>query len=255
MSEKSLGDAPRRCCSVREGVGNRTGDEVVLVRSGDPATQLDFTSAPLGGGATALFPTAPLIEREHYTLVDANQCNGRSGPSVEFDVIAAAPLPTMLGTLTSQPGFVAERTVGTSSGACTASVSAVQVHTNLALAPGAVPWASLLHYETLVDGQQWAELDGAPRAGDVFHVCTTDDSGANRGLSLGAHTLRVRATLPGTDVALLSEPTTVTLDCSTELPEPFVFHEGDGGGCNAGGSGSLVGLGLGLAALRVRRRR
>jgi len=87
----------------------------------------------------------------------------------------------------------------------------------------------------------------------IFHLCTSDDDRADEGLALGPHTVQIQATLPGTDVMLMSNPTTVSLSCDAD------HRRGDAGpgGCNATGSrsGSLSWLGVAIAALLVRRRR
>jgi hypothetical protein len=115
-----------------------------------------------------------------------------------------------------------------------------------------------LQFETLIDGQIWSASSGnassrpegaswVGRGRDlVFLVCASEDQTVlSDGLPAGAHTAKLRATLPGTDIVLESESVDFTLDCA--------HTDGGGGGCAAGGSdtSALGALAVALAALML----
>jgi hypothetical protein len=246
--------------------------QVVLARAAAPSTPLPFTATKLQDGTYHLVPSQPLTPGTAYVLTDQSTCGSgtMTGPSVMFQVAAAAPLPTSLGTLAQTSTLVGPLQISTASGSCSSQVEARQIRIELQLASDASPWRDALHFETLVDGQPWRASEsinstlppGASWRGRgvdlLYLVCKTDDLTISKGLAAGAHEVVMRATLPGSGVVVQSSPLSVTLDCASDGKPGDGSSGGDSGGCDAGGSGSsssgwLV-LGSLAAAVGLRRR-
>jgi hypothetical protein len=250
--------------------------QVSLVRAAEPATRLPFAArAMTDRRAFLLVPDAPLTIGETYVVADAAVCStyGASSTATRFIVGPAAPLPTALGALGASEQVIKTLSVPTYTGSCTSDVTAAQRAITLDLDPAAAPWAELLEIQTLVDDRVYlasAELirssvDNKPVGARVrlHRTCATGDGGADPGLTAGAHTVRMRATLAGTTTEVASTTLSIALDCKT-ASEPPVDHdppvdtedppaETSDGGCNASGGGSLAWLGLALGALVITR--
>src|SRR5262249_44602831 len=130
-------------------------------------------------------------------------------------------LPTSLGALTVGAPRVGSLDVWTTSGTCTAPITAVQASIDLSFSPDATPWQEALVVETLVDGQPWrfsGDLDGAALLGGTRHtvvytMCASTDDRADKGLAAGSHSVSMRATLAGSTVSVETTPMVVTLQC------------------------------------------
>jgi len=246
--------------TVSDGTPDPT--KVTITRLGD-ATPVPFTAKALTNQDVLLMP-GTLIVGETYEVNDATTCEG-AGASVTgstFAVRAATPLPTTLGTLASSDQLIDHLDVSTYSGSCTSEVTAAQRTIWLRMDPGTDEWIDLLQIQTFVDDRPWV-LSADPVHGafgtrtagasvQVYRTCVTTDVGADPGLSAGAHTVRMEATLPGSSVVVASNTVTVELDCQghgKDIPPAT-----DDGGCNTAGAGSLSWLGVALGALLVRRR-
>jgi hypothetical protein len=206
-----------------------------------------------------IVPEQPLVEGTTYTLTDSNVCSSDmiEGPSVTFQAGPAAPMPTELGTLSLTFAGIAPLVVTTSSGSCTAEVEAARTVVTLTLAADALPWRDALHFETLVDGRPWTELNllttppGSSSQGRgrdlLFRICHTDDPGVVPGLDGNPHEVSMRATLPGSDVALTTPALSFQLECPAE-PDPVEPVTADGGCSTTTGTSPwlvlLIGLGL-----------
>jgi hypothetical protein len=247
-----------------------TGDDpadpskVVLATAAAPTTPLPFTTTALADGALLIVPTNPLAENTTYVVTDGNTCesSGYAGPTTTFQVGATAELPTALGSLSVVSDTVEMITVGTSSGSCSTSILGHRVGITPNLIAEATPWTSVFHFETYVDDQLWRRtesinIQASPRGTwELYRTCESTDTGASPGLAAGPHTVKVKATIPGTTTVLWSEPITVDMHCPGEPGAP---DDPNGGGCNAGGTtGSLwlalVALGLVVNAGRKARR-
>lgn len=233
---------------------------VELDRADEP---IEFALVELESGDYVLELEADLEEGTEYRLVDESECDsgGRVGPEVEFVASAPAALPDELGELVVTPEGVGEIQVAAGA-ACEMTVEADRM--SLALVPTAdvEPWLDLLHFETLVDGEVWtASADGretnppgaswAGRGQDRLYALCEEYGGVSEGLEEESHEVVMRATVPGTDLSLETEPVAIELDCDGG-------GSAGGGGCAAGGGESkpwvalLVGL---LLAAGVRRPR
>jgi uncharacterized protein (TIGR03382 family) len=242
---------------------------VTLTTAADPSTALAFTVTRLPNSIDHLIvPTAPLVPGTQYVITDGNRCladPGESGPRATFTVGPMAPLPTTLGALsvTTVPEF--STSVSTISGSCWTDVTAAgaRVEVDFDAVPELAPWRDVLHVRTFVDGAVYAPrasiLSDVPpgeswegRAVDlVVTVCSSADPTVppSPNLGVGQHEVEMRATLPGSTVAITSEPTTVMLDCAG----PDV---GTGGCCSASPHpGGAVALALVVSAWLARRRR
>ncbi len=157
-----------------------------------------------------------------------------------FTVTPPAPRPRSLGALSLTAGGPTK--LGLDSGAsCSREVLVAQAAVEVALSAEAAPWASLLRYETLVDGKPWharstAGMQVHPAGGwkgvgrDVIYATCAPEKEVFAGVSLGRHEVVIRALLPGApEVALESSPITIGLACGAG-------DAGDaGGGGDAGG--------------------
>jgi MYXO-CTERM domain-containing protein len=229
-------------------------DVTFLDLTGGGEVQLGVTVTELSAGTYWIEPAQPLQAGTPYRLTGASFCN-ESGQSfdpvvAELSAGASALLPTgaSLGSLVLEPVEIGNLQVATWSGACEAYVTASQLAFAIDLSPEAAPWADLLLYETLVDGQPWAPVDTAglsgmnyydpPGPGEswtgrgrdvVYTICHTDDDGALAGVQLGAHTIQLLATLTGhPEINLASDEVGIELSCDTA---------GGGAGGGAGGAG------------------
>ena len=234
--------------------------KVVLASAAAPGTPLPFTAMQLPQGGYLLAPDQPLAPGAAYVLSDQNTCGGQPiGPSVTFQVAGSAPLPTSLGALVETANQIGPLTVAAGA-PCSAEVEAHQIGIELQLAPEAIAWRDVLHFETLVDGMVWrptrsavsAVPPGASWRGRgvdlLYRVCKTADDDVLEGLTAGPHDVVMRATLPGSGTVVQSSSLTVHIDCDGS-------SGGTGGGCDAGGSGSSGWLLLGALLLGCLPRR
>jgi len=248
---------------------------VVLATAAAPTTPIAFTAQLFANGDYLLVPVAPLAEGS-YVLSDRNTCSatGATGPQVAFTVGPAAPLPTDLGILIAPAPSIADLDLGTRTGSCTSRATTAQASFELVPSSSALAWCEALHFETLVDGQPWSYqtslnvlvAPGASPTGRgrdrVFSVCASDDKSLV-GLAPGAHTVAMRATLPGTKNMLTSSTLDVTLRCEVAPPiTPPPSDPPDDGrvaardeSCSAGHPGAAAGLVIAWLALRPRTRR
>lgn len=251
----------------------------VTLTAGSGAT-IALTATVQPDGSYVLVPATALVAGETYSILDSSTCGDlttgvQAGPSATFTTVAAAALPTLLGTLSAQDEPVSSLQVSTSSGSCTAEVQADQAPIDLLLAAEAAPWRDALHFTTLVDGRPWSaspdlNFTAAPseswigRGVDrVYTVCSSQDTGVASGLAAGGHVVEMQATLPGTTTVVTSATTQVTLACA-DLNDMCVYDRAtcedpsgdvnDGGGCSTSG-GLAVLPGLALLALLVPFRR
>jgi len=91
----------------------------------------------------------------------------------------------------------------------------------------------------------------------LYRVCKTTDPAVSEGLAAGPHEVVMRATLPGSSIAVQSSPLAVDIACTDDLPDTG----GTSGGCDAGNKspgwlllGSLAAM-VGLRRRTARRSR
>ncbi len=223
--------------------------KVVLATAAAPTTPLPFTTTPLADGAYLIVPTDPLVENTTYVVTDGNTCEsaGTTGPTTSFQVGAAAQLPIVVGSLSVVSDTVEMMAVGTSSGSCSTSILAHRIGITPSLIFEALPWTSVFHFETYIDDQLWQRSESiTTRASErgtwvLYRTCESDDTGASPGLAAGPHTVKVKATIPGTSTVLWSESLSVDMHCPGEPGSPDDSN-GDGGGCQTSGTSPSVWL-------------
>lgn len=277
-----------------EDSGSHRLENVSLTRL-DTGALLGFNATRQDNGHYHIVPLQPLEAGVQYRLVDSSACFSGTGPRSTFTVTPAAPLPTRLGTLSPDFPEFAQQRLATAAGSCDVEAFVKRADVVLVYDAEAEPWRDVLHIATHVDGQRWWALStilqrpapGASWIGRgvdrVYTVCEnlSDFGSPSIDLPSGAHEVQMRASLPGTTLALASDVAWVLLECAgldcdggdCGGPDgggnPFDGGhgsdgghggegEGDAGCCAAagdGGAGAATGLGLALAGFAVRRRR
>jgi hypothetical protein len=152
---------------------------------------------------------------------DMSYLTGRAN----FTVGASAPLPDALGVFEIEPAKV-EPIELTEGAGCSGIDDVCATRGTIALSDGARPWRDAFVYETRVDGKPWrlpraAPLpldEGSSHIGRGREILFAKRPGASsrtdvRGLSVGRHSVVIRAYLPGTQVTLETEPVEIDLNC------------------------------------------
>ena len=196
-------------------------------------------------------PMEALAVGGRYRFVGGSLCArterfGSSARPVTFEVGNPVPVPTSLGTLAVAAPRVGTLPVRSLTGGCLGEVIAVAAEVTVQHTPDAQSWAPMFLYETLVDGMPWAHVrslcdqpaHGASVYGRgrdlVYAVCVSDDRTVERTLSPGRHTVRFRATLPGSSTPIDSQPIEVDLRCDAP-PADTGSALPDAGTVDAGG--------------------
>lgn len=283
-----VGAFPIYAGSGLPGLGADAGSSAPTLRDGSGATvptsveRLPEDVARLTGFTHLVRPTTALVAGPH-SLDVPSACDERLAAKASFVVTEAKPSPTKLGSLSGAPGRGTVLANGGGGGAaCVTRLDAAQVRLTIEADPSFAPFASVALYEVDVDGKPWngpvvdyeAGRLGPASATDrltLFAPCNAAEvNGADPGLAEGAHTVTVRARLPGVaETPALSATLGVTLSCGSggsSASPPGTSPEAapstdSGGSCNAGG-GTAAGLGELVVALgavftlgRARRRR
>lgn len=177
-------------------------------------------------------PEEPLEEGATYRVRGTHTCTypGEEEPaqeSLEHFFVASdpAPLPTRLGILEIDDEFKGELEVSTNSGSCYSIIGADQIEIAIRPDDDVLPWWDLLVFSTYINGESWypaRELDEIRPMGQswwgrgrdlLFASCHANDGLAIRGLDEGTHRVEMRASLPGTDIILVTNSVDVTLNC------------------------------------------
>ncbi len=238
---------------------------VRLTTVGAPGSALPFTATSLPGGDYVLVPAAPLVEGTSYVLEDLSICNGTARPRVTFTAGPSAPLPTSLGTVSTDPhGYRAEIDVATSVGSCSTTIDATLFGIALEPSAEAAPWMALLMFETVVDDQRWvaqesinvATSPGASWKGRgrdlLYRICTPNPDASYQGMSLGGHQVAFRASLP-TAQPISAAPLGIELMC--DLAPDTDPDDDSAVGCASSKPSSSSLILVAFAALLRRRRR
>jgi hypothetical protein len=189
-----------------------------------------------------------------------------------FEIVDEAPLPQKLGRLKVSSAKV-ESIELPKDAECSDLLEACVVRTELELAAEAQPWTDAWVYETRVDGELWAVSRSQPlpneQGGSYLGrgrelLLSLRSRKGNPGvpeLSLGPHDVEIRASLPGSGVALsLRAP--IDFDCKfgsktgsepDSGPSCRVSHVGRGNAGSGSSARAIAILGLWLA-IRKRRR-
>jgi hypothetical protein len=253
---------------------------VTLARRDRPDQPIELSPSQIENGDVVLVPMTSLEPGVGYRLADSSVCAGseESGPEILFEAGDEAPLPQSLGELLATDIGVGRVSVATLSGSCAESIEADRVEIALEPSADAAPWLELLHFETLVDGHVWQPSGditvlsppGASwmgRGRDLVHASCEPDlgQGTDPGVDEGSHEVSMRATLPGTDIALETAPVTVDLRCGAGGDDDGGADDGaddgddtaDDGGCSSsrggGGQAGVLAV-LASAALLSRAR-
>ena len=221
---------------------------------------------------------APLEPGTSYRLTDDTVCGDgfEEGPRVTLEATAEAPYPEALGRIEVVREDVDDNLlIGTASGSCTTGTVSAVARVELEPSAEAEPWVDALHFETIVDGELWTATSAITathppgeswigRGRDLlYHVCRAKTSAEPfPGLDEGRHEVVFRATLPGTDVSLETQPVPVDLDCGGGIEPPTPDRpdadEPTMAGCalapGTGGGGGAAALVAALALILRRRR-
>jgi len=252
---------------------------VQLTANGEVPVQA--TAAVREDGLYLITPAAPLLPDADYELRAGQFCSMAPPEpwptTATLHTTSAAPLPMTLGKLSVYAVKQGSLNVATTGGGCIATVTAASERIELGLAADAAPWKNVLMYQTLVDGLPWQGSTGLSdfslgeswqgRGKDLVYT-PCDNSGDEFGIggvAPGKHSVKMRATLPGTDVALETEEVSFELTCAPPEPPPpevLVDPENATTDCNvaAPGGGAQASWAAGtmavaLAAMGARRRR
>jgi hypothetical protein len=216
------------------------GSEIVL-RDVESGLAIELTSTQQPGG-NDLLPTQPLEPGRSYRFEFPDvDCTGPS--QIEFTTSPAIRLGTFsLGTLLAMPPEITQIEVPESV-SCSVYAEAVSVRIELARDPLLDPFADLLLYETLVDGERWSHMPrffGTPKLGSswvgrgVDVLFTACENGGGEGVPPGVHEVQMRARMPGMPgVVLESSVVEIALEC------PEISDESDDDD-DSGESGSFV---------------
>ncbi|UQA62233.1 hypothetical protein [Polyangium aurulentum] len=252
---------------------------VQLTANGEVPVQA--TATVREDGLYLIAPAAPLLPDADYALRAGQFCSlapPEPWPTTAtLHTTSAAPLPTTLGKLSVYAVKQGPLNVGTVSGGCIATITAASARIELGLAADAAPWRNVLMYQTIVDGVPWQGSSGPSdfslggswqgRGKDLVYTAC-ENSGEPFGvvgLSPGTHSVKMLATLPGSDVALETEELSFELTCAPPEPPPpevTLDPENATAECNvaAPGSGAQASWAAGaiavaLAAMGARSRR
>jgi hypothetical protein len=251
----------------------------------DGEVPVPATAALQQNGRYLITPGAPLLPDADYEIRAGQFCSFAPyepwPTKATLHTTSAAPLPTTLGKVATYMVPPGPLSVSSVNGACSTTITAASERVEIVLSPEAAPWEHVLAYETLVDGEAWPgkqwfdseEFDNTiplggswqGRGRDLLYArCDIEgDEAAADGLPPGAHSVKMRATLPGTDIWLETEPVSFDLICpQPEAPPGMITDEGDQTRCSvaAPGEGALAtwaagAMALALAAMGARKRR
>ena len=166
-------------------------------------------------GVMLVRPQQELTDGGRYRLSVEGEGDCATTP-VEFEAVAAAPLPETLGRATAPaPKRGKVSVLGMAGYGCRSLVPAVSIDPGIDFSDEAEPWAPLFEYQVQVDGEEWpadhavfAQCNGPERA-DTLSGGTPIYDGAVE----GSHRLRWTATLPGVEGVLTSDETRFALHC------------------------------------------
>lgn len=199
---------------------------------------LSVQDDPKWSGGKLLVPNAPLTASTGYRIAYDESCGNPSGPVERaFAVSGQSALPYVAGTLFGKDPVVGARDVPTSSGSCYESVEAVAIDLRLAPSKELAAFAPLTAFTVLVDGQETvtsyygeANADGNDLAvGTLVALCAPNGS-AFGNVSLGEHTVALRAHVAGAASDPLEVTTKLWFSCDGSADDA-----GLGCGCDEGG--------------------
>lgn len=251
---------------------NASGDTVPTVVSELGEGRLLQLASPLPAGM--------------YTLTYETTCTGtaKSMPT-QFEVVAASPLPTEIGTV--QMGAPTRQTITVAeSGWCRADVVADVITLGIAYTPQLVPFLPVAKHTLMIDGEEWISTpygsDEVNVPGAIIRQVSTiygrPESGPPYGATLAAgigpghHQGELIVTIAGMAAPLpsvrfefdfpepeASDSDAVETAADASAPSADVDQTPEAGGCAfvsvSQSKSGLVLLAFGLSALAVRTRR
>jgi hypothetical protein len=278
------------------GVVNGDPSKAVTLSKVDDAgaSAVAVTTSTIDSSLELVTPATPLTVGQSYEMSATGRCTSGAKPdtTARFTVTDDAPLPTKLGSLIASAPSINPALAVTESGNCSEEIAASQTSLSIALDAEAAPWAELLVYSTEVDGKPWLASHGSnddySPAGswnghgtDVLYAACDRARPAALGLELGEHTVKMYATIVGTQINLATDAVTVKLTCGTTggitdagppnahtdndaavKPTPLGNDANDNnstGGCAAAGSPDaspgLIAMGAAVIAFAIARAR
>lgn len=199
---------------------------------------LSVQDDPKWPGGKLLVPSAPLTASVGYRVTYDESCGSPAGPVERaFTVSGQSALPFAAGTLFGTAPVVGARNLPTASGSCFESAEAVAIDLRLAPSKELAAFAPLTAFTVLVDGQETltsyygeANAKGSELAvGTLVALCDPDGSSAFGNVSLGEHTVAVRAHVAGAESDPPEITTTLWFSCND------VNDGGPGCSCDEGG--------------------
>jgi uncharacterized protein (TIGR03382 family) len=220
--------------------------------AGGAERAIELEAEPLGASGVQLLKVAtPLVAGEQCTIDGGNEC-GYTDPHISgrsmLTIGDEAPLPESLGTLVATPAKV-DWVEASANAACSLRQAACVIELSLELSDEAAPWRDGLELTTHIDGGEWwvqrvsnePNITGGSSVGrgrDVIFAWV--DGAANEtdtaGLPQGAYSVQMRATLPGTDIAIATQELTVDLHCEGG-DVPLGVRDGGAGDGDGDGDG------------------
>ena len=201
------------------------GGEVVEVD-----VSLEVFDAPLAQrffDHLAVLPATALVEGGTYLLETPSTvgCGEDEVPvAPTFRVGPPAELPASLGSICFEALGEADLRLAQDA-SCFHDQQTIYADVGLVLDEAAEPWADLLVFETIVNGELWlpADISGeiyqtggswVGRGVDrVFAICNERPYSEHSFLLPGAHELSFRATVPGSDLVLETPPVRLEIVC------------------------------------------
>jgi MYXO-CTERM domain-containing protein len=221
----------------------RAGSEGVLAYRIVPAAELQPGAryALWARGCSGDIGTEPPREPDNgREYVDFERALDPHAPYAVFDVIAAAALPSALGSVMVSDPVRREVPIG-GGGACYDLYEASSVVAEVERMGD--PFFDAIAFVTYVDGEVYrpsAHLNHAPAYGDswighgrdvLVALCEIDIS---RGLAVGRHTLHFEGQVAGTDVMLVGETVDFELSCAESVDDGGAVAPRDAGVFDAG---------------------
>lgn len=249
---------------------------VLHLTKGGADVPFDMTPDPNVPGRFLVKPKSPVAAGEIYTLrwdalcspdalksSTAGDAQKAAGAEVDVSIPAAAPLPTVLGTVSVKGPYV-QTHAASSCDANPKTFTEVAAAPKLETDPALAPYADVARTVTTVDGVAIDEPPWAQRAttGPGNILIASCDPSVDTGISPGPHKIGFRAFVAGLDTPLAAE-TDVDFSCAAaqsggDAGPAAQAPASSGSSCATrtarAGGGAHVAFGLVAIAL-VRRRR
>lgn len=214
-----------------------------LATTDGAAVALTFEPVPgLGGRQFHARPTQPLVPGRVYRIGYPDACDGYvPGPAKmkmqAFTAGPSVPLPTAIGSARVANHRIEKIRVGTTSGSCTAEITAAVALVAVTPTPELRAYLAVANVGARVGDRSPVSVYREPTTNDgpieigIYAGCVRPDRGADPGLAPGTHRLELGATVIGVAAALPPLALDITLDCAGAV---------DGGAVDAGAPDASV---------------